>query len=68
MRYLDLPRSTFYYESIEKEKENELGRHYDDQEELAVIVSDLTYVHIKGQWNYICFFIELFNRELLTKA
>lgn len=47
---------------------NELDRQYDNQEELAAIVSDLTYVRINGQWNYICLFINLFNREIIGQS
>ena len=48
----------------EEPVKNELDRQYDDQEELAAIVSDLTYVRVNGRWNYICLFINLFNREI----
>ena len=52
----------------EEPVKNELDRQYDDQEELATIVSDLTYVRVNGQWNYICLLIDLFNREIMGKV
>lgn len=52
----------------EEPVKNELGRQYDDQEELAVIVSDLNYVRVNGQWKYICLFIDLFNREIIGQS
>jgi len=30
-----------------------------------VIVSDLTYVNVSGNWNYICILIDLYNREII---
>lgn len=44
---------------------NELNRAFDNQEELAVVVSDLTYVRVNGKWNYVCLFVDLFNREII---
>lgn len=44
---------------------NELNREFDGQEELAVVVSDLTYVRVNGKWNYVCLFVDLFNREII---
>ncbi|WP_147554130.1 IS3 family transposase [Bacillus testis] len=44
---------------------NELDRSFHQQEELAVVVSDLTYVRVKDSWNYICLLIDLYNRELI---
>ena len=52
----------------EEPVKNELDRQYDNQEELAVIVSDLTYVRVNGKWNYICLFIDLFNREIIGQS
>ena len=44
---------------------NELNREFDRNEELDVVVSDLTYVNVAGKWNYICLIIDLFNREIV---
>ncbi|WP_445684594.1 hypothetical protein [Aeribacillus sp. FSL K6-1305] len=41
-----------------------LKREFDPQEELTVVVSDLTYVRVK-KWHYICLFVDLYNREII---
>lgn len=30
-----------------------------------MVVSDFTYVRVAGKWNYVCFIIDLFNREII---
>lgn len=32
---------------------------------METLVSNLTYVKVSGKWNYICSFIDLFNREII---
>ncbi len=49
----------------ESEVTNELDRQFDQKQEMAVIVSDLTYVRVNQQWNYVCLLIDLFNREII---
>ena len=49
----------------EEPVKNVLNRKFNNQEELAVVVSDLTYVRVKGKWNYVCLFVDLFNREII---
>ncbi|MEK3886373.1 IS3 family transposase [Bacillus sp. FSL K6-3431] len=49
----------------EEPVKNVLNRKFNDQEELAVVVSDLTYVRVNGKWNYVCLFVDLFNREII---
>lgn len=44
---------------------NELNREFNDREDLEVVVSDLTYVNVRGEWHYICLLINLFNREII---
>lgn len=44
---------------------NELERQFNQQEELAVVVSDLTYVRVNQKWNYVCLILDLFNREII---
>ena len=44
---------------------NELNRQFNQQEELAVVVSDLTYVRVNKKWNYVCLLVDLFNREII---
>ena len=49
----------------EEPVKNILNRAFDHQAELAVVVSDLTYVRVNGKWNYVCLFVDLFNREII---
>ncbi len=49
----------------ESNDRNELNRKFGQDEALAVVVSDLTYVRVDKKWHYICLFIDLFNRELI---
>lgn len=51
--------------SNEEEVENVLNREFIGQEELAVVVSDLTYVRVGYRWHYVCLFTDLFNREII---
>lgn len=52
----------------EEKIENKLNREFDRKETLDVVVSDLTYVNVKGKWNYICLIIDLYNREIIGYA
>lgn len=45
---------------------NELARQFDNQEQYAAIVSDLTYVRVNYKWNYVCILLDLFNREIIS--
>ena len=45
--------------------DNKLNRQFDHQEPYAVVISDLTYVRVKSQWNYVCLLVDLFNREII---
>jgi transposase InsO family protein len=47
---------------------NVVNREFDKEEALDVVVSDLTYVNVKGKWNYICLIIDLFNLEFIGYA
>ena len=38
----------------ESEISNELKRNFSSSKNLAIVVSDLTYVRVTGKWNYIC--------------
>ncbi len=49
----------------ESEISNELNRNFKTERDLAVVVSDLTYVRVEGKWNYICLLLDLFNREVI---
>lgn len=44
---------------------NELQRQFKQNEQLAVIVSDLTYIRVGKKWHYVCLFVDLFNREII---
>lgn len=44
---------------------NVLNRKFDQDEELKVVVSDLTYVRVEQRWHYICILVDLFNREII---
>ncbi|WP_198286499.1 MULTISPECIES: IS3 family transposase [Bacillus] len=44
---------------------NELNRTFHQEEPLAVVVSDLTYVRVGQKWHYVCLFVDLFNREMI---
>ena len=47
---------------------NIVNQNFNNQKMHHVIISDLTYVNIKGKWNYICTLIDLFNREIVGYA
>ena len=49
----------------ESETENVLNRQFQGKEYRNVVVSDLTYVRVGTQWNYICVLVDLFNREII---
>lgn len=42
-----------------------LKRNFNQHEELAVIVSDLTYVRVNGKWHYVCLFVDIFNQGII---
>lgn len=56
------PRKTTVNES---EVGNVLDREFNQDQELKVIVSDLTYVRVNQRWHYICVLVDLFNREII---
>jgi len=49
----------------ESEVGNVLNREFNQDKELKVIVSDLTYVRVKQKWHYICVLVDLYNREII---
>ena len=49
----------------ESEIENTLNREFNQDEELKMIVSDLTYVRVQQKWHYICVLVDLYNREII---
>src|SRR5690554_838480 len=44
---------------------NLLEQDFNINEPMSVLVSDLTYVRVGKQWNYVCFLIDLYNREIV---
>jgi len=56
------PQSTGCNES---KQANLLNRQFIQEKELSVVVSDLTYVRVNQKWNYVCIFVDLFNREIV---
>ncbi len=52
----------------ESETKNELNREFNQEEELTVVVSDLSYVRVNQKWHYLCVFIDLFNREIVGSS
>lgn len=42
-----------------------LDREFEVDEEMSVLVSDLTYVRVGKSWNYVCFLVDLYNREIV---
>ncbi len=49
----------------ESKTANVVKRKFDDRDLLEVVVSDLTYVRVNGKWNYVCFILDLYNREII---
>ncbi|WP_156947741.1 IS3 family transposase [Virgibacillus alimentarius] len=49
----------------ESEVGNVLNREFDQDQELRVVVSDLTYVRVDQKWHYICILVDLYNREII---
>lgn len=52
----------------ESEIGNVLNREFDQDEELKVVVSDLTYVRVGQKWHYICILVDLYNREIIGRS
>jgi putative transposase len=44
---------------------NELARQFDNHEQYAAVVSDLTYVRVNYKWHYVCLLLDLYNREII---
>ena len=44
---------------------NLLDRQFDEKAPYEVVVSDLTYVRVGNNWNYICILLDLHNREIV---
>jgi putative transposase len=44
---------------------NEVNQDFNNRKPSEVVVSDLTYVRVAGKWNYVCFILDLYNREII---
>lgn len=49
----------------EEVKANIVDRDFSRDEQLEVVVSDLTYVQVGEKWNYVCIILDLYNREII---
>ena len=49
----------------ENEIGNLLNREFKSKNPLEILVSDLTYVRVNSKWNYICLFVDIFNKQIL---
>ncbi len=49
----------------ESKVSNIVDRQFDNRAKLEVAVSDLTYVRVGSQWNYVCTLVDLSNREVI---
>lgn len=47
---------------------NVVDRDFTREEQLEVVVSDLTYVKVGGKWNYVCIILDLHNREIIGSS
>lgn len=44
---------------------NVLNLEFQVDQEMTILVSDLTYVKVGSEWNYVCFLLDLYNREIV---
>lgn len=44
---------------------NVLSRQFDKTQPMEALVTDLTYVKVGQKWHYVCFILDLFNREIV---
>lgn len=51
--------------SNEEKIANLLERNFNNRQRLEAVISDLTYVRVGKEWNYVCLIIDLNNREIL---
>ena len=56
------------YKVNDADTPNILNRVFDGYPPRSHLVSDLTYVRVGGNWNYICLLIDLHNREIVGHA
>ncbi|MBO0477603.1 MULTISPECIES: IS3 family transposase [Vagococcus] len=44
---------------------NVLSRQFDRMQPMEALVTDLTYAKVGQKWHYVCFILDLFNREIV---
>ncbi|WP_326718050.1 IS3 family transposase [Vagococcus jeotgali] len=49
----------------EQKIDNVLSRQFDKMQPMEALVTDLTYVKVGKKWHYVCFILDLFNREIV---
>lgn len=63
------PRKIRFKQHIKGKNEtpvpNHLDRQFDKHQPLEALVTDLTYIRVKQRWTYVCFIIDLYNREII---
>ncbi|SFL82714.1 Integrase core domain-containing protein [Salibacterium qingdaonense] len=64
-KYTVAPYKPTRMPSNESEVGNTLNRAFNQDQELKVIGSDLTYVRVQQKWHYICVLVDLYNREII---
>lgn len=53
---------------MKKILKSKVARHFDDRPSLEACISDLNYVKVGNDWNYICSIIDLHNREVIESS
>lgn len=53
---------------MKKILKSKIARHFDDRPSLEACISDLNYVKVGNDWNYICSIIDLHNREVIESS
>jgi len=48
--------------------ENIVNREFDGRSKYEVVVSDLTYVRVGGEWRYLCVLLDLCGRKIIGSA
>ena len=49
----------------ENETGNLLNKEFKSKKPPEILVSNLTYVRVNSKWNYICLFVDIFNRQIV---
>lgn len=60
---------TFKLQLASKNKQkiaNILSRQFNRMQPMEALVTDLAYVQVGQKWHYVCFILDLFNREIVS--